>query len=124
MLLVENIKKGVRLEPPGGKVEKNETTEEAVVRECAEELGVVMFPRGEIGVYDTQSPEGGFSVHMILCDMEGEPEPDREKGKIGGSMWYSLRQLQDLADRNAAGDTSVLLVPNVVAALPDLAKYL
>jgi len=125
MLLARNIKHNrIRLEPPGGKTKEGETPEEAVLREGMEEMGRTLTVRDVIGIYETQSPEGPFDVHMILCDMEGEPVEGLEPGKIGGFEWLTIRQMHELAAKNAAGDTSVILVPNIVAALPDLAKYL
>lgn len=124
MLFARNIKKGVRLEPPGGKKNPDETPEEAVVREGMEEMGRTLTVKGIIGTYDTHSPEGGFSVDMILCDMEGDPIEGLEPGKIGGFEWLTMEELVDLAQKNAAGDLSRTLVPNVIAALPELAEYL
>lgn len=125
MLLAKNIKHGgMRLEPPGGKTNDGESPEEAVMREGMEEMGRELVPVQVIGVYPTKSPEGPFNVHMILCDMEGDPVEGLEPGKIGGFVWLSLEELSALAEKNAAGDLSVTLVPNIVAALGDLAKYL
>lgn len=124
LLLARNIKRGVRLEPPGGKRNPDETPEEAVVREGMEEMGRALTVRRTIGTYDTESPEGAFSVDMILCDLEGDPVEGLEPGKIGGFSWLTLDELVELAEKNAAGDLSVILVPNVIAALPDLAEHL
>lgn len=124
MLLAKNIKRGVRLEPPGGKTNDGETPEEAVVREGQEEMGRTLTVREVIGVYETQSPEGPFDVHMILCDLEGDPVEGLEPGKIGGFEWMTLQEMRALAAKNAAGDVSVTLVPNIVAALPDLEAFL
>lgn len=124
LLLARNIKKGVRLEPPGGKVKEGEALEDAVVREAMEEMGRDVVVKGPVGTYETDTPEGGFDVSLFFCDMEGEPIEGLEPGKIGGFEWLTFDELADLAEKNAAGDLSVTLVPNVIAALPELAKYL
>jgi len=124
LLLARNIKKGVRLEPPGGKVQEGETLEQAVVREAMEEMGRTVVVGRKVGTFETDTPEGGFDVSLFSCEMEGDPVEGLEPGKIGGFEWLTLDELIDLAEKNAAGDLSVTLVPNVIAALPELAEYL
>jgi len=124
LLLARNIKKGVRLEPPGGKVNEGEVLEDAVVREAMEEMGRDVVVKSLVGTYETDTPEGGFDVSLFFCDMEGDPIEGLEPGKIGGFEWLTFNELADLAEKNAAGDLSVTLVPNVIAALPELARYL
>jgi 8-oxo-dGTP diphosphatase len=115
LLLVHNKKYDTtRIEPPGGKKHSDETWQDAVIREVKEELGVIVRPGKLLGVYDTVSPEGDFTVRMYLSEIvSGEPrvvEPD----KIPGFGWYSLVELRRLKG----------LVPNMVTALGDLEKYL
>jgi len=118
VLLVHNRKHGVlRVEPPGGKAHEGEAPEESVVREAAEELGVAVRPVRLFGIYDTHSPEGGFSVHLYLCEIiSGEPrvmEPD----KIPAFGWYSIGEVERFRDEGA-------LVPNMVEALADIREFL
>ncbi len=115
LLLVHNKKyEPVRIEPPGGKKNSDETWPEAVKREVEEELGVEVRPGKLLGVYDTATPEGDFCVRMYFCDIvSGEPrvvEPD----KIPEFGWYSLGEMKRLKG----------LVPNMVKALEELEKYL
>jgi len=114
-LLVHNKKhETTRIEPPGGKKHSDETWEDAVRREVEEELGIIVRPGRLLGVYDTVSPEGDFTVRMYFCDIvSGKPrvvEPD----KVPGFGWYSLDEIRGL----------VGLVPNMVEALGELEKYL
>lgn len=113
LLLVHNVKHGLRIEPPGGKVHPGEGLEESVVREVAEELGVDVRVTGLFGEYPTHTPEGLFVVSMYLCDIiSGEPricEPE----KIPEFGWYSYDELLELRDTGA-------LVPNMCAALDGL----
>lgn len=125
LLLVHNIKHGLRMEPPGGKVEERESSEEAVIREVREELGVTVRVLDELGVYRTESPEGAFDVHMIFCEID---PPDqvielREPEKIGAYGWFTLEELRTLRDR-CRKEASHLLVPNVQMALEDMADRL
>lgn len=125
LLLVHNIKHGLRKEPPGGKVERGESTDAAVQREVEEELGVRVRVMEELGVYRTESPEGAFDVHMIFCQID---PPDqtielREPLKIGGYEWFTLQELRDLRDECRV-NASHLLVPNVQMAVEDMAGWL
>ena len=118
LLLVHNTKhNGLRIEPPGGKKEENESWKKSVIRELQEELDIVVRPTKLFGVYDTFSPEGNFSVHMYFCEItEGKPritEPD----KISNFKWYSFGELEDLKK-------SGYLVPNMCESLPNLKPFL
>jgi 8-oxo-dGTP diphosphatase len=124
LLLVHNIKHGLRIEPPGGKIQDGETPEQAVVREIMEELGVSSRPTSLLGMYTTDSPEGAFEVHMFLCDIiAGEPQHDREPEKIGHFDWFSLDELKALSAK-AQKDASHILVPNLQQALEDIALHM
>lgn len=112
LLLVTNIKYGVRLEFPGGKVEPGEDLEAAIVREIQEEIGCVAKVTGRLEDFETESVEGKFVVKNFVCEIEGEPEEGREPTKIGPIRWYSFADLEALA-----GKDPCLLAPNVVAML-------
>jgi 8-oxo-dGTP diphosphatase len=117
VLLVHNMKHGLRVEPPGGKKEPGEGWEESVIREIKEELGVTVAVKSVIGEYATHSPEGEFLVKLYLCEIAtGEPrimEPD----KIPSFGWYSL---EDMRKALEAGT----LVPNMGLALEDIKNLL
>jgi ADP-ribose pyrophosphatase YjhB (NUDIX family) len=70
LLAVYNVKNNkTRIEPPGGKVktDEGETVEDAVHREPREELGIEVEVIEMLGIYETETPEGMFQAHMLLC---------------------------------------------------------
>ncbi len=97
ILVIDNLKHGVRTEPPGGKLEPGETMEGAVIRELTEELGVTVCVK-KIGVYEMDPiPEGAFDVHTFLCEIaEGEPTEGLEPGKMGAIRWMTIDELRAL----------------------------
>lgn len=117
VLLVHNVKHGLRVEPPGGKKEPGEGWEESVIREIKEELGLDVAVRSAIGDYKTHSPEGDFLVRLYLCEItSGEPmlmEPE----KIAAFGWYSVEDM-----KRAEKDGT--LVPNMGLALKDIERLL
>lgn len=121
LLVVFNVKhQKTRIEPFGGKVEPGETIEEATRREAMQELLIEVEMTGELGVYETQTPEGSFDAHMVFCRIvKGVPTPN-EPGKIGHCEWFTWDELQEMASREDSG----LLVPNLRAALPDLERIM
>ena len=118
LLLVHNIKhNGLRIEPPGGKKNRDEEWKKSVVREIKEELNIIINPTRFFGLYNTSSPEGDFSVHMYFCEIiKGKPRIV-EPGKINKFKWYSFNELEKLKK-------SGHLVPNMCEALPDLKPFL
>jgi 8-oxo-dGTP diphosphatase len=120
MLVVHNIKYGLRIEPPGGKTKEGETPEDAVKREVMEELGMTIKPVSLIGIYTTHSPEGSFDVRTYDCNIiEGEPQAGLEPGKIGGFEWLDADALTALSNNPLSA-----LVPNLRAALNDILHLL
>jgi 8-oxo-dGTP diphosphatase len=64
-----------RWEFPGGKVEPGENDLDALVRECEEELGVVIAVRERIGE-DVPLAHGWAVLRVWLAEIvEGEPQP-------------------------------------------------
>lgn len=113
VLLLENTKHGrSRIEPPGGKVHDGEGFQDSLKREVMEEIGVEAEVRGIFGTYPTTTPEGGFEVHMFLCEIKGEPVL-KEPEKFSGFGWYGYGDLVRIKGEGS-------LVENMVKALPQL----
>lgn len=117
LLLIHNSKYGLRIEPPGGKIEPFETIKASLFREIKEELNILVKPIKNLGVFDTTSPEGNFSVHMFLCDMIGGIPKVNEPNKMNGFGWYNFDELLKLEEYG-------FLVPNMRRALPILRSYM
>ncbi len=113
LLLIHNIKHGRCIEVPGGKVHSGETHEQAIIRECQEEIGVTVSVGKKIGVYRVNSPEGIFDSHLYECAIvSGEPticEPEK-CDKIG---WYTYTELEELKKEG-------LFAPNVAGVMGEL----
>ncbi|UCE15134.1 MAG: NUDIX hydrolase [Candidatus Heimdallarchaeota archaeon] len=69
---------------PGGMVEKEETIEEALVREMKEEVGVEVKPRKILGVFSDpdRDPRGRVISTVFICDYEGELKAGSDAGAI------------------------------------------
>lgn len=118
ILLVHNTKYNkLRIEPPGGKKEANEDIKNCVIREVKEELGITIEPKQLLGVYETQSPEGEFSVSMFISEIKKGIPTLMEPEKISHCEWYSFKDLEKFKEQE-------ILVPNLCSALTDLKNYL
>lgn len=116
LLLVHNVKHGtLRIEPPGGKIHDGETREAAVAREVMEELGIEVRVKGQLSAHPTDSPEGGFIVHMFVCEITAGAPRVVEPDKIPAFGWYSVEEME----RMRADGT---LVPNMGGALEEVGQ--
>lgn len=70
---------------PAGKLEPGETQQQAVIRECFEELGVIATPKKHLTTIDL--PEWGIRLHAWLTTIKGDLTPnEREVAEI---LWMS-----------------------------------
>ena len=66
---------GLLWEFPGGKIEAGETREQCIVRECQEELGVVLSVERELTDITYEYPDRIVHLHFFLCNIAaGVPE--------------------------------------------------
>jgi mutator protein MutT len=80
---------------PGGQVEKDESTENAVVRELLEEIGIKT--RIKRFIFDYKDYEGETLVGVYsgyLVETEDEPKI-KEENKIEDMKWFSLNNLPE-----------------------------
>lgn len=77
---------------PGGKIEDNETSEDASIREFKEETGMDILKQHYIGKNVVEFPDKIFDFDIyIVDDYNGEPLEFDENY----SMWISLDQIQN-----------------------------
>lgn len=111
---------------PGGFIEPDETMEQAVVREVAEEAGVKAEVQGVLGLRNRYAPDIGNSLYVVLLlrPLNGEPKPDGHEVDQAG--YFTLEEIRalvqvpainvEIAERALARDRS-LLIPRTVAQL-------
>lgn len=94
---------------PGGRVEPGETSREAVIRELAEETGLVVEPVAVAGVVERAAPGGHvYVIEDWTCTLiSGTPVAADDAADIG---WFTAAEL-DAAER--AGRVT----PGLLAAL-------
>lgn len=91
---------------PGGQVEESETHEQALIRECREELGVVVEPIKLLARIPSEKPETKGQVeYFYLCELQsGElgtgrgPEYEKDSGYIGAyhPEWIEISSISGL----------------------------
>lgn len=84
--------RGLQWEFPGGKVEAGESREEAIVRECREELAVTLRPLGSVTDVIYHYPD--ITVHLTLIRAEiadGMPQ----KLEHNDIRWLTLKEAKE-----------------------------
>ena len=103
---------------PGGYVEPDETIEDAVVREVAEESGITARVQGILGVRNRCDPDINNSLYIVLLlhPLGVDPHPDNhEVDRAGFFTLAEVRALEqvpainlEIAERALAADRRIL----------------
>ena len=80
---------------PGGFIERDETLEQAVVREVEEESGIVASVRGVLGLRSRVDEYNSTYIVFLLEYRSGEPRPDGVE--TDRARWIGLEDLDGLA---------------------------
>jgi mutator protein MutT len=76
----------------GGKLDAGETIEQALVRECQEEIGVTPLAYEKVAIHDFKFPDGSGNqqVHTYFCGKwQSEPVETEEMAP----QWYSIHEI-------------------------------
>ena len=92
---------------PGGKVEENETLEEAAIRETKEEIGCEIEIIKYLGYIDFTINNKEFRSHNFLSKIKNNQEPKIiEKDKFNNMIWLDLNEYNNNSNQ-------IKLAPNV-----------
>ncbi len=111
---------------PGGFVEQDETIEQAVVREVAEEAGVETQVQGVLGVRNRYDPDNGNRLYLVLLlnplKEKADPQPDQQE--VDRAEYFTLDEILALPQvpainlevaRRALVDDRRLLNPQILS---------
>jgi len=65
---------------PGGKIEGNETQNQAIVREIDEEFGIIVKPIKSVQKYRYQYDFGIVQLELIECEINSKNQPTLSDG--------------------------------------------
>ena len=80
---------------PGGGIEPGETLRDAVVRECREELGVMVVPGEEIDVSVTP---WNVRLHWFTASLSGNENFVPDPKEVAEVRWMTLQEMLDDPD--------------------------
>jgi ADP-ribose pyrophosphatase YjhB (NUDIX family) len=83
---------------PGGRVERGESLQDAVVREVAEETGLAVRPGAVVGRVERAAPANGvYVIDDLSCELDGPAAALRAGDDADEARWVSRGELERLA---------------------------
>lgn len=96
---------------PGGKIEENESAFDAIIREVAEEIGVLVAPMANLA--ERIHPDSGVHISYIRCKMIYGTVRNMEKDKASEVAWVPASEVESMVTSN--------IHPAILAELEKLA---
>ncbi len=81
---------------PGGKVERRETPEQAVVRECKEEVGIEIFNLGYLGNFLVENEYKRDTLHCFTAKAKSL-DVKIDNFEIVEARWFPISALPQLS---------------------------
>jgi 8-oxo-dGTP diphosphatase len=83
---------------PGGRVERGESAQEAVVREVAEETALAVTAGRLVGRVERAAPlSGTYVIDDLRCEVVGDPDAVRAGDDADEVRWVTREELDRLA---------------------------
>jgi NDP-sugar pyrophosphorylase family protein len=90
-VLLEHRRDNALWDTPGGKLERGEPADAAIVRELREELGVAIAAGPALARFDTLEPDGRAVRHHVFAPAVRRPDVAAREGQV--LAWFALAAL-------------------------------
>lgn len=77
---------------PGGRVEANESLEQAIIREAQEELGLELIDPKPFKIYRIETTEGSLEINSFTGDIRGDIKLKTDE--LLAYRWFTLDDLR------------------------------
>lgn len=107
LVVVERLSSLPGLALPGGKIDQDETADEAVIREVSEETGLVFVPQEVVGVYDApgRDPRGRYASTVFRGVAHGTVSEESGKTRV---RLLPLSEFEERAHEFVADHASII----------------
>lgn len=113
---------------PGGGVEKNETIEEACVREVKEETGLIVNTIEKVAVLDCNYPNSTIVHNYFVCEVIKETnntnKTDHEKDQDLELKWLNYKEVKHAFSSTTESYKYDIWMQREFSVIPELRRYL